>query len=46
MTRFAVANVQMAAPVADNLNRMRRHAVRVMKRFPWTDMILFGELAA
>lgn len=46
MTQFAVANVPMAGPVADNLDRMHRLVAGVMQRFPWTDMILFGELAA
>jgi predicted amidohydrolase len=44
MTTFAIAGIQMDAPVADNLDRIGRQVDRTMARFPWIQMILFGEL--
>jgi deaminated glutathione amidase len=46
MTSFAVASVQLQARVGDNLGAMARQIAVVAKRFPWVDMIMFGELCA
>lgn len=46
MSRFSIAAVQMDLPVADNLSVMARQVATVKKRFPWVDMVLFGELSA
>lgn len=46
MTHFSIAAVQMDLPVADNLSAMARQVGTVKKRFPWVDMVLFGELSA
>jgi predicted amidohydrolase len=46
MSRFTIAAVQMDLPVADNVSAMARQVGNVKKRFPWVDMILFGELSA
>jgi predicted amidohydrolase len=46
MTSFAVAAVQFEASVGDNLSEMSRYIADVAKRFPWVDMVIFGELSA
>jgi len=46
MSRFTIAAVQMDLPVADNVSAMAHQVGGVKKRFPWVDMILFGELSA
>jgi len=46
MSRFSIAAVQMDLPVADNLSEIARQVAVVKKRFPWIDMMLFGELSA
>ncbi|RDD62305.1 carbon-nitrogen hydrolase family protein [Ferruginivarius sediminum] len=46
MTSFAVASVQFEARVGDNVAEMSRHVADVARRYPWVDMIMFGELAA
>ncbi len=46
MSRFAIAGVQADFPVADNVDAMAREVAIVMARFPWVNMIVFGELAA
>lgn len=46
MNRFSIASVQMDLPIADNISTMARQVDSVMKRYPWVDMILFGELSA
>ncbi|WP_199899212.1 carbon-nitrogen hydrolase family protein [Sneathiella glossodoripedis] len=46
MTTFAVAGIQMEAPFGDNLDAMSREIDIVMARFPWVEMIMFGELCA
>lgn len=46
MTTFAVAGVQMEAPYGDNLDAMSREIDLTMVRFPWVDMVMFGELCA
>jgi predicted amidohydrolase len=46
MSRFSIAAVQMALPVADNVAAMARQVGVVKKRFPWVNMVVFGELSA
>ena len=46
MTEFAIAGVQMSAAVTDNLNVIGRQLALTMKRFPWVQMVVFGELSA
>jgi predicted amidohydrolase len=46
MTPFAVAGVQMhVAAVQSNFEGMRHRLDVLMTRFPWTQMVLFSELA-
>jgi predicted amidohydrolase len=46
MTPFAVAGVQMhVAAVQSNIEGMRQRLDVLMTRFPWTQMVLFSELA-
>ena len=46
MTPFAIAGVQMhVAAVHDNVKEMRHRLDVLMARFPWTQMVLFSELA-
>ncbi len=44
MTTFAIAGVQMAAAPSNNLAGMSRLVELTMTRFPWVQMIVFGEL--
>jgi predicted amidohydrolase len=46
MTQFAIAGVQMAAAASGNLAGMIRLVELTLARFPWVEMILFGELCA
>ena len=46
MTQFAIAGVQMAAAASGNLAGMTRLVEVTLARFPWVEMILFGELCA
>jgi len=46
MTPFAIAGIQMhVAAVHDNVEPMRHRLDVLMARFPWTQMVLFSELA-
>jgi len=46
MTPFAIAGVQMhVAALHDNVEGMRQRLDVLMARFPWTQMVLFSELA-
>ncbi|MBK0399899.1 carbon-nitrogen hydrolase family protein [Limibaculum sp. M0105] len=46
MTPFAIAGVQMHVAAAhDNVEGMRHRLDILMARFPWTQMVLFSELA-
>ncbi len=46
MTPFAIAGVQMhIAALHDNVEAMRHRLDILMARFPWTQMVLFSELA-
>ncbi len=46
MTPFAIAGIQMhVAAVHSNVEAMRHRIEIAMARFPWTQMILFSELA-
>ena len=46
MTTFTIAGIQLDAPVADNLALISRQIDITCKRFPWVEMIVFGELCA
>jgi len=46
MTTFAVACVQLEASSGDNLGLIGRKVQQVTGRFPWVQMIVFGELCA
>lgn len=46
MTQFAIAGVQMAAASSGNLAGMVRLVELTLARFPWVEMIVFGELCA
>ena len=46
MSIFGIAGVQMLASVADNLDVMGRQVTLTKRRFPWVEMIVFGELSA
>jgi predicted amidohydrolase len=46
MTPFAIAGVQMqVAALQSNVDAMRHRLDLLMARFPWTQMVLFSELA-
>lgn len=46
MTPFAIAGVQMhVSAVHDNIAAMEQRLAVLMARFPWTQMVLFSELA-
>ncbi|MDF1720611.1 MAG: carbon-nitrogen hydrolase family protein [Minwuia sp.] len=46
MTPFAIAGIQMhVAAMQDNVEGMRHRLDVLMARFPWTQMVLFSELA-
>ena len=46
MTPFAIAGIQMhVAAVHSNVEAMRHRIEIAMARFPWTQMVLFSELA-
>jgi predicted amidohydrolase len=46
MTPFAIAGVQMhVAALHDNVGALRHRLDILMARFPWTQMVLFSELA-
>lgn len=44
MTEFAIAGCQVTWGPGDNLEAMRREIALTKLRFPWVEMILFGEL--
>jgi predicted amidohydrolase len=46
MTTFAIAGIQMRAGPSDNLDGMARLVETTLARFPWIEMVVFGELCA
>ena len=46
MTNFAIAGIQMEVRSGDNLEAMKDQLKRTMTRFPWVQMVMFGELCA
>jgi predicted amidohydrolase len=44
MTEFAIAGCQVTWGPGDNLENMRREIALTKLRFPWIDMVMFGEL--
>ncbi|HMB76065.1 MAG TPA: carbon-nitrogen hydrolase family protein [Kiloniellaceae bacterium] len=46
MTPFAIAGIQMhVAALRENVSAMRHQVDLLMSRFPWTQMVVFSELA-
>lgn len=45
MTEFAVACIQFEAASADNIAQMSSLVAKAKARFPWVDMVVFGELS-
>ena len=44
MKKFAIAGIQMRAVNGDNLDTMTSQIDNVVKRYPWVQLIMFGEL--
>jgi predicted amidohydrolase len=44
MNNFAIAGIQLDAINGDNLDHMTKQIDQVMKRYPWVQLIMFGEL--
>jgi len=44
MSKFAVAGIQMDSVNGDNLDLMTKQISLTMARFPWVQLIMFGEL--
>ena len=45
MTTFSIAGVQLVLEPKNNIDAMINMIARVKARFPWVDMVMFGELA-
>ena len=45
MNKFAIAGIQMKAINGDNLDAMTKQILNVVQRFPWVQLIMFGELS-
>ena len=45
MNKFAIAGIQMKAINGDNLDTMTKQILNVVHRFPWVQLIMFGELS-
>jgi predicted amidohydrolase len=45
MNKFAIAGIQMKALNGDNLDAMTKQILNVMHRFPWVQLVMFGELS-
>lgn len=46
MTTFAIAGIQMQAGMNENLDAMARQIENTLARFPWVEMVVFGELCS
>ena len=46
MSKLAIAAIQIDAAKTDNIDLIERETRAVASRFPWLDMVVFGELAA
>ena len=46
MTTFSIAGLQLALPNADNRDEIEAQLARLMKTFPWVQMVLLAELAS
>jgi len=44
MSQFAIAGLQLALPQADNVSAIAFEIRKTLKRFPWVNMIVCGEL--
>ncbi len=45
MNKFAIAGIQMKAINGDNLDAMTKQILNIVHRFPWVQLIMFGELS-
>jgi predicted amidohydrolase len=45
MSVFGIAGIQMLASIGDNLDAMGRKIAVTKARFPWVEMVVFGELS-
>lgn len=45
MSKFSIAALQLALPYGDNRDRIAREVATTLRRFPWVQMVVFGELA-
>lgn len=46
MTKLGIAAIQIAGESGDNIDLIERETRAIAKRFPWVDLVVFGELAA
>jgi len=46
MSRFSIAALQVAWPVADNRDRLEKETANALARFPWVQMVVFPELCS
>ena len=46
MRKFGMAGIQMNATKGDNLDKMTRLTELAKKRYPWIELVMFGELSA
>lgn len=46
MTKLGIAAIQIEGEATDNVALIERETLSVAKRFPWVDLVVFGELAA
>ena len=46
MTKFSIAGIQLDARNGDNLDSMTRLIKITMARYPWVQLVMFGELCA
>ena len=43
MSKLAIAAIQIDAAKTDNIDLIERETRAVASRFPWLDMVVFGE---
>ena len=46
MAKLGIAAIQVDAEATDNVDLIERETRAVTRRFPWVDLVVFGELAA
>lgn len=45
MSKFTIGSLQIDLEVSNNLERLEHETRRIMAKYPWLDMLVFGELA-